>query len=88
MIAHIEPEKNEVTGGVKNYPSTLGRKLGPIIPTYFQDVILASVSHGDFYWTTVSGDTDTVGRNLPLKDKMSPDFAPLLAGWKAKSGMK
>jgi len=86
MIAHVEPEKDEVTGGVKLYPSTLGRKLGPKLPSYFHDVIYAYRTGNEFYWTTVRNDADVGARNLPLEGKMIPSVPMILDCWKKKGG--
>ena len=86
LISHIEPEKDEVTGAIKNFPSTLGRKLGPSLPQHFKDVVLATRIGQDFRWNVVAQGTDTKARILPLSDKISPDFAAYLKLWESHGG--
>ena len=45
MIAHLERETDEVTGGSTLMASTLGRKLAPKLPRFFSEVI--HVKHSD-----------------------------------------
>lgn len=86
MIAHLDMEKDEITGGTKLYPSTLGRKLPPIIPPMFDDVVRCIRDGTEFYWNTTMSNTDVKGRILPLKEKILPNFAGYLDCWRAKGG--
>lgn len=87
LVGHIEKEADEVSGGLKNMVSTLGRKLAPLIPPNFSDVILAVKEGTSFYWDTTALGIDLKSSNLPLKSKQLPSFKPLLEGWKAKGGV-
>lgn len=86
MTAHLEPERDEVSGAIRNYPSTLGKKLAPKIPRYFSDVILTRLDDQSFYWATISGQTDLKARNLPLSKELQPSFTNLVEGWKKNGG--
>lgn len=86
MTAHLEPERDEVSGAVRNYPSTLGKKLAPKIPRFFSDVVLTKQEGGQFFWATVSSNTDLKARNLPLADKLDPTFTQLVEGWVKQGG--
>ena len=82
LIAHVEPEKDEVSGLVKNMVSTLGRKLAPTIPVPFQDVILARREGNQFYWSTIDSRSDLKKGHLEFSDKLAPSFVPLFAQWR------
>ena len=89
LIAHIERETDETTGGSKNMMATLGRKLAPKLPRYFSDIILTKRSIGPdgkpkYYWSTSDTLTELKNRNLPFSDSLSPDFTPLLATWQGR----
>jgi hypothetical protein len=67
--AHLEQEKDELTGGVKLMASTLGRKLAPKVPRFFTDVIESYTEEQKFLWRTFSGDTDLKAHHLPIFTK-------------------
>jgi hypothetical protein len=89
LTGHLEREKDEVTGGVINMPSTLGQKLAPKIPRNFDDVVLASNKNGKYHWSTLSSASITLkARNLPPnKDLMEPSFKPLIKSWIEAGGV-
>jgi len=78
LIAHLEPERDEVTGSIRNYPSTLGRKLAPKLGRNFDEVLIARREASSYYWSNESADTDTKASRMPLGTKIAPDFGPLL----------
>ncbi len=84
LIGHVEPEKDEVSGGVKLYPSTLGRKLGPKLPSYFDDVLYSMRLGTDFLWSTVESGVDVKTRNLPLSAKIEQNLGILYDAWEGK----
>jgi hypothetical protein len=86
LLAHVEPEKDEVTGSIKNMVSTLGRKLAPVIPPGFTDSILAVREGTSFYWSTADSRTDLKAIHLPVQDKIQPSFVPLIRDWAKKTG--
>ena len=87
LISHVEREKDEITGSMSIMVSTLGRKLAPKLPKYFSDAILAHRIGKDFYWSTAESNASVKSRNLPLSDKLPPDFSALVTEWKKKGGV-
>lgn len=85
MIAHLERETDEVTGGTTLMASTLGRKLAPKLPRFFSDVIHVVRKDNQFLWSTSTANVDTKTRNLPLAGNHQPTFVPLIANWKKHS---
>jgi hypothetical protein len=84
MMAHIDKEPNEVTGGFENMVSTLGQKLAPKIPRPFSDVVLARREGSTFTWSTTTPNYRLKTRNFEFSDKIAPTFGPLIRTWKAK----
>lgn len=87
VTAHMEREVDEVNGGVKIYASTLGRKLAPLLPRYFTDVILAKRLGTKFIWDSADPQADLKSRNAPIAPELLPSFAPLVAKWKSRGGL-
>ena len=87
LIAHIEREPDIVTGALSKTVSTMGKKLGPKIPAYFDDVVIAEKKGKEFFWTTVEPDSDTKNRNLPLGEEIPQDFAVLISAWEKNGGV-
>lgn len=87
LIAHIEREKDEITGGVKTMPSTLGQKLAPKLPVNFGDVVLAVKEGTTYTWSTADPRTDLKKRLLPDGAGQKPSFVPLIEAWKRKGGV-
>lgn len=86
LTAHLEPERDEVTGTVSMMPATLGRKLPPKLPRFFSDVIHCHRAGTEFYWSTATHNVDTKARNLPIAQKLQPDFAQILKSWMDRRG--
>lgn len=87
MIAHEEREVDEVAGGTKVMPSTIGRKLSPKLGRFFDDVILAEKDlKGNFTWTTSKPNYELKSRHLPLKAGLEPSFVPLVQSWRRVAG--
>jgi hypothetical protein len=86
MIAHLDREVDEVQGRTIKMAGLLGRKLAPKIARFFSDVILAYREGAKFYWSTASSDVDLKARNLPLREKLEPDFAPIIEAWRSRQG--
>lgn len=80
LISHIDREQDEVTGGTKIMVSTLGRKLAPKIPRFFDEVVLCRKQGANFFWSTTESGVDLKARRLPFSDTIKPDFKPLLNG--------
>ena len=87
LTAHLEIERDEVTGRMRAMPSTLGKKLAPVIPRFFSEVIECKHEGNDFFWSTSNEDTDTKTRNLPHSNKLEPNFQPMLSNWRKKHGI-
>ncbi len=79
LIAHQDREMDEITGGTKITVSTLGRKLAPKIPRFFDEVVLAVREGTNFKWSTAEMGVDLKGRKLPISDNLSPDFSQLFS---------
>ncbi|NJM09571.1 MAG: AAA family ATPase [Bdellovibrionaceae bacterium] len=87
LTAHLEIERDEVTGRMRAMPSTLGKKLAPILPRFFSEVIECKHEENNFFWSTSNEDTDTKTRNLPHSPKLKPSFQPMLDTWREKHGL-
>lgn len=87
LTAHIERETDEVTGRSNLTVSTLGRKLAPVIPRYFSDVILTGRDGTKFSWSTAALNVDLKARNLPIADGLEPGFERLIESWIKKGGI-
>jgi hypothetical protein len=67
--------------------ATLGRKLAPVLPRFFSDVILSERQGTKFTWSTASVGADLKARNLPVADGLPPDFGAIIASWKKQGGV-
>lgn len=81
LTTHLEREQDEVTGGVHLMASTLGRKLAPKMPRFFDDVVLCQNREGKFSWATTSSNVDLKWRNLDAGKELVPSFKPLIDSW-------
>lgn len=81
LTAHVERQVDEVLGGTKIMPVTIGQALKPVLPIPFSDVIL-TVRNGDkWLWDTANGQADLKTRNLAYSSNLPADFRPLVATW-------
>lgn len=87
LTSHLERETDEVTGGTQLMASTLGKKLAPKLPRFFSDVVHCRREGDQFYWSTITTNVDLKARNLPLADKIKPDFGQILTSWKKNGGV-
>lgn len=87
VTAHLERELDEVNGGVKLYPSTLGRKLAPTLGRFFTDVIMAKRNGLKFVWDTADTQADLKGRNISISSENPASFAPLIQRWQSRGGI-
>lgn len=85
LTGHVERETDEVTGAMQIMASTLGRKLAPRLPRFFDEVVLAVRNGRDFAWSTTAPNADLKARRLPLADRIVPTFATLLKGGESPS---
>ncbi len=86
LTAHVEREVDQVFGGVKITVSTLGRALAPKLPPMFSDVILSVREGLSFSWSTANALADLKTRNLPLAEKIAPDFSQIFSKWTSRGG--
>lgn len=91
ITAHPEMEVNEITGGRKIYPSTLGRKLAPKLPRNFSDVIQTQMvmdgTKPKWVIHTISEEAVLKARNFPFGRDMPCSFAPAMKKWKERGGI-
>lgn len=81
LNAHIEPERDEVSGAVKNYASAIGRKNGPNIGKEFDEVLLSYRVGGTYLWSNSDDKTPTKRRLLPQGDKLIQGYGQLVSLW-------
>ena len=87
VISHVDRETDEVMGGTKIMAATLGRKLAPVLPRFFSDVVLSERQGTKFTWSTASVGADLKARNLPVADGLAPDFGRIIDSWKKQGGI-
>jgi hypothetical protein len=87
VIAHLEREKDEITGGTQIMVSTLGRALAPKIPMFFSDAIQTLRQGSEFTWDTAGMNIAVKARNVPIGSKLPPSFVPLVESWKKRGGV-
>lgn len=82
MTGHLAQEKDEVSGRMIITPMALGQKNGPALTPLFGDIVLCEKNGTAFTWATTSPKIESLKHSfLPLKDKMAPDFKPLVETW-------
>lgn len=86
LLGHVERETDPVFGGVKIMPSALGKALPPKLAPMFSDVILASREGTNWFWSTANPQADLKTRNLPIAEKIKPDFAQMFQKWQSRGG--
>jgi hypothetical protein len=67
--------------------STIGKRLAPVLPIPFNDVILAQRHGTTFTWATSHDQMDLKANNLPHASGLKPDWGQVLAGWKRRGGI-
>jgi len=87
LICHLEYDKDEVLGGMKLMPLSLGRKVAPDLPKNFSDVILAQRLGTTFSWSTANPSADLKAINVPISDKLPSSFVPVIEQWKTRGGI-
>jgi hypothetical protein len=87
-IAHLDREKNEITGGTTITVHTkVGAKIGPDLPRLFSDVIRVRRDATKFTWDTADSEATVTARNIPIASNQAPSFAPLIEAWKKRGGV-
>lgn len=87
LTAHEERETDEITGAVKVMASTLGKKLAPQIPKFFDEVIESRRDGDKFVWSTITANTVLKARLAPFGAQIAPSFVGLIDAWKAQGGL-
>jgi hypothetical protein len=86
--AHLEREHNESSGMTELMVSTVGKKLAPVIPRFFSDVVITdridNPGAPTFKWATQRPGVRTKTRNLPWSENLPADFRPLIANFRAR----
>jgi hypothetical protein len=85
LIAHVDRQQDEITGGVKLMTKAVGKAMANDIPQLFSDVIYCVREGQSFYWDTAAGNVDVKCRNLPIAAKQSPDFSAIMKKWTQRS---
>jgi hypothetical protein len=86
LLAHIEREVDQITGGTKVTVSSLGRALAPKLPSMFSDVILTVRNGKVWTWSTANPMADLKTRNLEYAENIPPDFSLILNKWQSRGG--
>jgi len=86
LTAHLEREKDEVTGGITLMASTLGQKLAPKIPRYFDDVVQCVREGTSFKWSTAARNVALKARNLKVAESLDPSFSLVVKSWLTVGG--
>lgn len=89
LTAHVEKEMDEIAGVNKIMTSTLGRKLAPKLARFFSEVIYARRTKESpvFRWSNIDDQADLKNRSLPIGDKLSPDFGPVVEAYNNRKKM-
>lgn len=83
LTTHLEQERDETTGRIELMPATLGKKLAPELPYFFDEVIYQYRDGQNFYWSTATPGVITKQRLLPLADKQKPTFGNIVSTWES-----
>lgn len=84
ILGHLDLIKDDVSGRMLLQVSMLGNKLAPNIPHLFSDVVYASRDGKEFRWSTSDTRMALKSRNLPVHDKIDPDFGIVLDRWQER----
>ena len=86
LLGHPEREIDQISGGVKLYPSLPGKALQPALAPMFSDVIYSVRQGTGFSWSTDDVNVDLKARNLPVAHGIPQDFKQILEKWKSRGG--
>lgn len=84
VLAHLESERDGVTGAIKRMPSTVGKQLAPLIPGNFSESVLAYREGSKFLWSTLNDKYILKHFYLPMSNTIHPSFKPIYEGWKKR----
>ena len=85
LLAHDDREVDEVLGGVKRMPKSIGKALVSEIQQPFSDVILSERQGDKFFWDTANSQADLKTRNLPIAAKLPADFRAIFNSWASRA---
>lgn len=83
LTAHLEMEKDQVSGKIKVMSSTIGQKLAPRLPIHFSEVVRARREGGKFLWSTEDAEAELKARSLPWSDKIEASFVPVVEAYRS-----
>lgn len=86
LTGHLEREQDEISGGIQLMASTLGKKLAPKIPRYFDEVVMCKHVSDKFLWSTAESNADLKSRVLPISNSIEPSFSNAIALWEKSGG--
>lgn len=91
LTSHPEREMDEVAQTIRIYPSTIGRKLAPVLGRDFSDVfqtrMVVEGSSPKWFLDTISSQAALKARNFPLAMNQPLDFKPAFENWKKRGGI-
>jgi len=87
LTAHPAREADEVLGGLKLYPSTVGKALAPVISPMFDDVLFSTREGDKFQWTSNNPQIDLKARHFPITGNFPQTFLHAVQTWKTYGGM-
>jgi len=76
LLGHAIVQVSDITGIESIYPSTVGKALKDLVPTFFSEIVYSSRAGKKYYWSTshTSAVTATRTNNLKGKDKIRQDY--------------
>lgn len=86
VIGHVDRGENELGSG-RITVSTVGRKLAPELPKWFDDMPHAEKNGDKFTWSTARPSAVCKNRNLPLNAALAPDFRQIVEAWQRAGGV-
>jgi hypothetical protein len=85
VLAHVDREVDQISGGTKLMVSSLGKALYSKLPSLFSDVILSVREGAKWTWDTSTPLADIKTRNLPIRSGLEPSFQPVIDRWRSRS---
>lgn len=82
LMSHLEREQSAIDLTPRLMASTLGKKLAPKLPRYFDEVVVTYREIDKWWWSTTYPNADCKSRVLGYKDKMPASFVPLVQALK------
>lgn len=87
LTGHLEREQDEISGGITLMASTLGKKLAPKLPRYFDEVVMTKHVAEKFLWSTHESNADLKSRVLPISNNIQPSFDLAIKAWEKAGGI-